>query len=63
MTYPKKRPVRLPGFDLECDLFDQLEKIRLERGLTWRAALSEGVALLVKNHGEAKLTNGGIEEV
>ena len=52
----------MPGFDLECDLFDQLEKIRLERGLTWRAALSEGVVLLIKSHGETKL-NGGIDEV
>lgn len=60
MSKPKTKNVRMPGFDLEDGLFDKLEQIRLETGMTWRAMLSKGVELLIQREADNQ-KNGGDE--
>jgi len=56
--------VRVSPFDLDLDLYQRADALRVQMKKTWRAFLSEGVQLVIAREAmEVTSNTGGIEEV
>lgn len=64
MAKTKQLMVRVSPFDLDLDLYQRADALRVQMKKTWRAFLSEGVQLVIAREAmEVTSNNGGIEEV
>lgn len=64
MAKTKQLMVRVSPFDLDLDLYQRADALRVRMKKTWRAFLSEGVQLVIAREAmEVTSNNGGIDEV
>jgi len=64
MAKTKQLMVRVSPFDLDLDLYQRADALRVQMKKTWRAFLSEGVQLVIAREAmEVTSNTGGIEEV
>lgn len=64
MAKTKQLMVRVSPFDLDLDLYQRADALRVQMKKTWRAFLSEGVKLVIAREAmEVMNQPGGTEEV